>query len=106
MRKTISSGRVAAMAALVALFVVIYLVFLYKLQIIEGEKYYNQSNEITSEERTVTAARGNILDRYSAVRVDVAMNGVKFVRGGVHGKFPERYDIADRDAAVAVYVAA
>ena len=69
MRKTISSGRVAAMAALVALFVVIYLVFLYKLQIIEGEKYYNQSNEITSEERTVTAARGNILDRYGRVLV-------------------------------------
>lgn len=51
---------------------VIYLVFLYKLQIIEGEKYYNQSSEIGNTERTVTAARGNILDRYGRLLVSNA----------------------------------
>ena len=57
------------MVLLAALIVVLYLTFLYRLQIIEGEKYYNQSNEITNSERTVTAARGNILDRYGRVLV-------------------------------------
>ncbi len=47
----------------------LYLYFLYQLQIVEGEKYYNQSNEINNEERRVTAARGNILDRYGRVLV-------------------------------------
>ena len=57
------------MVVLVILILVIYLTFLYRLQIIEGEKYYNQSNEITNTERTVTAARGNILDRYGRIMV-------------------------------------
>ena len=57
------------MAALLVLVLTIYIVFLYKLQIIEGEKYYNQSNEIKNEESTVTAARGNILDRYGRTLV-------------------------------------
>lgn len=57
------------MAALLVLVLTIYIVFLYRLQIIEGEKYYNQSNEIRNEERTVTASRGNILDRYGRTLV-------------------------------------
>ena len=57
------------MAALLVLVLTIYIVFLYRLQIIEGEKYYNQSNEIKNEERTVTASRGNILDRYGRTLV-------------------------------------
>ena len=63
MNHLVKPGRVAFMVLLAALIVVLYLTFLYRLQIIEGEKYYNQSNEITNSERTVTAARGNILDR-------------------------------------------
>ena len=68
-RRLIAPKRVAAMGILLALILSIYMVFLYRLQIIEGEKYYNQSNEVTSTERTVTAARGNILDRYGRVLV-------------------------------------
>ena len=49
--------------------IAVYLVFFYKLQIIEGEKYYNQSNELIKETKTVTAARGNILDRYGRILV-------------------------------------
>lgn len=69
MNKIIKPGRVATLAVLLALMLVIYIVSLYQLQIIEGEKYYNQSNEISETENTVTASRGNILDRYGRVLV-------------------------------------
>ena len=69
MNKSIKASRVIAMAVLFALVMVIYLAFLYNLQIVEGERYYNQSKEITNTKRTVTAARGNILDRYGRVLV-------------------------------------
>ena len=69
MNRLIKPGRVAAMVIFMFLVISIYLVFLYRLQIIEGEAYYNRSNEISSTERTVTAARGNILDRYGRVLV-------------------------------------
>ena len=69
MKKTIKPGRVIAMAVLFALVMLIYLAFLYNLQIVEGEKYYNQSKEITNTKRAITAARGNILDRYGRVLV-------------------------------------
>ena len=69
MKHLVRPGRVAAMVAMVILILLAYLYFLYQLQIIEGEKYYNQSNEITNSERTVTAARGNILDRYGRILV-------------------------------------
>ena len=68
-RRLIEPKRVLAMGVILALIMSIYMVFLYRLQIIEGEKYYNQSNEIADTERTITAARGNILDRYGRVLV-------------------------------------
>ena len=42
---------------------------LYKLQIIEGAAYYEESQNKQVSEQTVTAARGNILDRYGRVLV-------------------------------------
>ena len=69
MNRLIKSNRVIAMAVLMALILSIYMFFLYRLQIIEGEKYYHQSEEVTETQRTVTAARGNILDRYGRVMV-------------------------------------
>lgn len=72
MHRLVRQGRVAAMVIMMIVLLVVYVVFLYQLQIIEGEKYYNQSNEIKNEERTVTAARGNILDRYGRVLVSNA----------------------------------
>ena len=69
MNRLIKPGRVAAMAVLMAVILSIYMGFLYHLQIIEGEEYYNRSNQISSSQRTVTAARGNILDRYGRVLV-------------------------------------
>ena len=69
MNRIIKPGRVTAMAIFFALIMVIYLAFLYNLQIVQGEVYYNQSKEITNTKRTITAARGNILDRYGRVLV-------------------------------------
>ena len=39
MNRLVSKGRVAAMACLLALILSIYMVFLYRLQIIYGEEY-------------------------------------------------------------------
>lgn len=72
MRKLIKPSRVAAMVALLVILLTVYVVFLYRLQIIDGEKYYNQSSELIEDVRTVTAARGSILDRYGRVLVSNA----------------------------------
>ncbi len=69
MNRLINSKRVIAMAVIMALILSIYMFFLYRLQIIEGERYYHQSEEVTETQRTITAARGNILDRYGRVMV-------------------------------------
>ena len=69
MNRLVSSGRVAAMIAIMSTILIIYMYFLYDLQIIQGEEYYSLSERITSEETVITAARGNILDRYGRVLV-------------------------------------
>ncbi len=69
MNRTISRGRVLTLAVLLFSVLAVYLFFLYKLQIVEGEAYYNRSNLITDEKTVVTAARGNILDRYGRLLV-------------------------------------
>ena len=68
-KRLIKPARLVAMAVILLVLLTVYLAFLYKLQIIKGEEYYNRSNEITTTTRTVTAARGNILDRYGRVLV-------------------------------------
>ena len=72
MKKLIDPRRVVAMALIFVLLMTVYLVFLYKLQIIQGEEYYNRASELTTTNRTVTASRGNILDRYGRVLVSNA----------------------------------
>ncbi len=67
--RLVRDGRIAALIVIMLVLLSVYAYELYQLQIIEGEKYYNQSNEITTEERPITAARGNILDRYGRVLV-------------------------------------
>ena len=69
MYKLVKPGRVWALAALFVLIIIVYTVFLYQRQIVEGEQLANQSSEIGNTKRTVTAARGNILDRYGRVLV-------------------------------------
>ena len=67
--RLVKPGRVAGLVILILLLLTVYLVALYKLQIIEGEANYNRSSELTNSERVVTAARGNIYDRYGRTLV-------------------------------------
>ena len=69
MRKSVQPSRLIVLIVTFSLLMAIYLVALYKLQIIDGADYYNQSeNSVVTKER-VPAARGNILDRYGRVLV-------------------------------------
>ena len=67
--RLVKPGRVAGLVILILLLLTVYLVALYKLQIIEGEANYNRSSELTNTERVVTAARGKIYDRYGRTLV-------------------------------------
>lgn len=69
MKKLVSSGRLFAFGVLVVTLIALCVVTLYKLQIIEGAAYYEQSVNSDPTEESVTAARGNILDRYGRVLV-------------------------------------
>ena len=69
MRKSVNPTRLVVLCVIFALLMSIYLVALYKLQIIDGAAYYDQSeNSVVTKER-IPAARGNILDRYGRVLV-------------------------------------
>lgn len=67
--RLIDKRRIIALLALMILLLAVYLSFLYQLQIIDGEIYYNRSKEITDAKLTVTASRGNILDRYGRILI-------------------------------------
>ena len=54
-KRLINTGRLVAMALILALLLLVYLVFLDRLQIVEGENYYNRSNEISSSTRAVSS---------------------------------------------------
>jgi penicillin-binding protein 2 len=69
MNRLIKSSRLVAMLCMLILLVSGYFVALYKLQIVEGAAYYEQSQNNIVSTHTVTAARGNILDRYGRVLV-------------------------------------
>ena len=69
MKKLVSSGRLFAFGVLVVTLIVLCVVTLYKLQIIEGAAYYEESQNNQASNQTVNAARGNILDRYGRVLV-------------------------------------
>lgn len=69
MRKPVSTPRLVFLGLVSGLLMVIYLISLYKLQIIEGAKYYAQSQNSIVDEKVVTAIRGNIMDRYGRLLV-------------------------------------
>lgn len=69
MNRMVKPGRITFLAILLAVLVIVYIAFLYDLQIVQGAVYYSRDDAITSETRTITAARGNILDRYGRVIV-------------------------------------
>ena len=68
-KRLIKPSRLLAMAVILLLLLIVYIVFLYDLQIVQGEEYYNRSNELSYETSPVTATRGNIFDRYGRLMV-------------------------------------
>ena len=69
MDRLIKPSRLATTIILIITLTIIFLVSLYRLQIVEGAEYYAQSENSISSKNTVIAARGNILDRYGRVLV-------------------------------------
>ena len=69
MDRIIKPWRLAALIILTISLTVIFFISLYRLQIIEGAAYYEQSENSIVTTSTVVAARGNILDRYGRVLV-------------------------------------
>ena len=69
MQNLVKPVRLAILAAVFALLMMIYLVALYDLQIIQGAEYYAQGENSMTSTEVVSAARGNILDRYGRVLV-------------------------------------
>ena len=69
MDKTIKTWRLAFTIILIISLSVVFFVSLYRLQIIDGAAYYEQSQNSIVTTTTVVAARGNILDRYGRVLV-------------------------------------
>ena len=69
MQKLVQPIRLVILAAVFAVLMGIYLIALYRLQIIEGAAYYAESTNSVVTTQPVTAARGNILDRYGRTLV-------------------------------------
>lgn len=69
MDKLIKPQRLAVIIGLMVVLSTIVFVTLYRLQVIEGAKYYAESQNTTTTTVTVSAARGNILDRYGRLLV-------------------------------------
>lgn len=69
MNKLVNYKRVIALLVILILIVIIYFVFLYKLQIVEGDEYKEESQNNVAKVQDVTAARGNLLDRYGRLLV-------------------------------------
>ncbi len=69
MKKLIETRRLIAAGVALAMVLSIYFVTLYKLQIVEGAKYAEESANSRVTTETVAATRGNILDRYGRLLV-------------------------------------
>ena len=69
MERLVKPARLAVLILLTLALVILYGTELYKLQIVQGAAYYEESQNSVTTKQTVTAARGNILDRYGRVLV-------------------------------------
>lgn len=69
MQRLIKPARLALFLAIFVLAMLIYVVELYKLQIIKGAEYYAVNESAVVTKKVVPAARGNIYDRYGRLLV-------------------------------------
>lgn len=76
---------------LISLFFLGYILRLYSMQIVEGEKYRTQSKTISSQVKTIPAQRGEIFDRNATL--PLVINTESFVVQITPGEIPKnRYD--------------
>lgn len=57
MEKPIKPGRIAALACMLTLLVIVFVVALYKLQIVEGKAYYEENRNSGASSQSVARAR-------------------------------------------------
>ena len=69
MDKLVKSGRLFFLGFILVVLVVLYAATLYKLQVVEGEEYYNASQNNNISYEVVDAMRGSLMDRYGRVLV-------------------------------------
>ncbi len=69
MGSKIKTSRVVAFGLVIALLIALCVGTLYQMQIINGAAYYETSQNEQTSPQAITAARGNILDRYGRVLV-------------------------------------
>ena len=69
MNKLVKPSRIVAVILFTLLLLGIYGVTLYDLQIIQGQAYYDRSQNSIISTETVKATRGNLLDRYGRTLV-------------------------------------
>ncbi len=69
MNRLIRSGRMVTCVIVTIALIIIYFATLFKLQIVDGAAYYEASQNHNVTQRTVAAARGDILDRFGRVLV-------------------------------------
>ena len=75
MEKPIKPGRITALACMLMLLVIVFVVALYKLQIVDGKAYYEENRNSVASSQTVAAARGSILDRYGLPLLRLSTTG-------------------------------
>ena len=68
-QRVIKPGRLAFLIGMFVVAMSIYLVALYRLQIIQGAEFYKENTENVHTKKVVPAARGNIYDRYGRLLV-------------------------------------
>ena len=69
MEKLIRPARLVVMAIVTVLLIAVSVVTLYKLQIVEGKAYFEESRNNNVTIKRVNAARGSLMDRYGRVLV-------------------------------------
>ena len=68
-QRVIKPGRLAFLIGMFVVAMIVYLVALYRLQIIQGAEFYKENTENVHTKKVVPAARGNIYDRYGRLLV-------------------------------------
>ena len=85
------NGKMLVLALIIITVFVVYILKLFSMQVVEGEKYRSQSKNMSSKIRTIPAQRGEIFDRNADYPLVVNVNS--FAIDVTPGQIPaDRYD--------------